>query len=213
MSPRMSVIGTSATLRSAVWTSDRRGTRNAASDRGGPETADRGFAPDAFEWAKRWRCLTGEQGRRLPNGPTGRESRRVTAIEAYALTASQTRKVPNRRGPLVTLVRIWEDVPWLILALVPPLGGPGLELEGPGLLPHSQPLLILPCSLSVDEDGSGGSAPWSGRCFMECTPTAIGPPTLRSRWATAVALSASEGRPCLRYGSALKLIKKTLKRK
>jgi hypothetical protein len=54
------------------------------------------------------------------------------------------------------LVGIWEDVPWLILALLPPFGGPGLELGGRGLLPHSQPLFIL-ALLLTNARGDGHS--------------------------------------------------------
>ena len=41
---------------------------------------------------------------------------------------------------------------WLILALVPPLGGPGVELCGRGFLPYS-PALVIPALLFVGRRG------------------------------------------------------------
>jgi FAD binding domain len=82
-------------------------------------------------------CCDGERQDRLPASPCQNANQRRTVLPTGGAGSLKSMAAGS------PLVGIWEDVPWLILALLPPFGGPGLELGGRGLLPHSQPLFIL----------------------------------------------------------------------
>jgi hypothetical protein len=66
---------------------------------GEPEVADGGLAALKQGAGAAWGI-----GKRLPMGPAGREVRKVAAIEAPALAASETRKIPTpRKQPFAAL--------------------------------------------------------------------------------------------------------------